>query len=311
MLVFVTGATGLIGGRVVERLRERGDRVIALSRQPRAATGGGCEWVTGDLSGEQGGEWQERLAGTEAVVHLAGEPLDGARWTPAYKEKLRSGRVDGTSRLVEAIARVPAPRRPRVLAAASAVGFYGPRGEELLDESSPPGSDFLATLARDWEEATLGARAASLRAIPLRFGVVLSARGGALVRMLPAFKLMVGGPLGRPDAWFPWIHEDDAAGLVLHALDRPIDGPMNAVAPEAVRMRDFARAVGAATRRPSLFRVPQLALNLLLGEMGEIVNPGQRVLPRAAQATGYRFVHERLDGALAAVLGRAGRPTPG
>jgi uncharacterized protein len=304
MRVFVTGATGLIGASLLPRLRMRGDVVTALSRRP-AAPGGdpGVSWVTGDLLGG-GGDWQNQLAGAQAVVNLAGEPMDGARWTRARKARMEASRVDATRRLVEAIAHTSPQARPGVLVNASAVGYYGPRGEEELDEGAAPGGGFVAELARRWEEEAAGARAAGVRVVSVRFAVVLSRRGGALSRMLTAFKLLVGGPLGRPEAWFPWIHEDDAAGLVLHALDHPeVSGPVNAAAPGLVRMREFARALGGALGRPALIPVPQLALDVLLGELGKMVNPGQKVIPAAAARWGYRFAHPELRPALEGLFG--------
>jgi uncharacterized protein (TIGR01777 family) len=193
--------------------------------------------------------------------------------------------------------------RPAVLVCASAAGFYGARGEESLEESAGPGTGFLAQLCQRWESEARAAAARGVRPVSLRFGVVLSGRGGALARMRPAFKLFVGGPLGAADRWFPWIHEDDAAGLVLHALDTPaLTGPVNAVAPGLVRMGEFAAALGAALHRPAILPVPLTALRLLLGEVAGSLNPGQKVIPRAALDAGYHFVHERVEGALAAAL---------
>jgi uncharacterized protein (TIGR01777 family) len=296
MRVVVTGASGLVGSLVLERLRGRGDQVIGVARRPEAAAAG-VEWVVGDVT--ERGAWQDAVAGADAVVHLAGEPLDARRWSPEQKGRLTRSRVEGTRRVVEAQARRAAPA---VLVSASAVGYFGPRGEEPLDEDSAPGTDFLAGLCQDWEEAAR-ASAPHVRVVCLRFAVVLSRRGGALARMLPAFKMFVGGPLGDARAWFPWIHEEDAAGLVLHALDQgTLRGPVNAVAPELVRMGDFVQALGRRLGRPSALPVPLAALRVVLGELAGSINPGQKVVPRAAVAAGYHFRHERLDSALAAAL---------
>jgi uncharacterized protein (TIGR01777 family) len=200
---------------------------------------------------------------------------------------------------------------------ASAVGFYGARGEEELDESAAPGAGFLASLCARWEAEAARAAAAGVRTVRLRLGVVLSGRGGAVIRWRRAFRLLAGGPLGAGEAWFPWVHEEDAAGLALHALgDGDADqaglaGPVNAVAPGAVRMREFARALGRALHRPAWLPTPQLLLRAVLGEVATAINPGQRVVPRAALAAGYRFRHAALDDALASVmltvLSRGGR----
>jgi uncharacterized protein (TIGR01777 family) len=302
MRVFITGASGLVGLRLIDRLLDRGDEVLALSRRPgTGAPRRGLEWVIGDVTEE--GPWQGRLEGVGAVVHLAGEPLAARRWTDQQKQRLVHSRVAGTRQVVAALARAQA--RPGVLVSASAVGFYGSRGEEELADDAGPGTGFLAELCRQWEDEARKASDAGVRWISLRLGVVLSGRGGALAKMRPAFALFAGGPLGDPRAWFPWIHEDDAVGLALHALDQPrLGGPVNAVSPGIVRMKDFAAAIGRAMHRPALLPVPEFALRALLGEMASSINPGQKVVPRAALASGYRFVHESIDGALAAALAR-------
>jgi uncharacterized protein (TIGR01777 family) len=295
MRVVVTGASGLLGTLVVDRLRGRGDQVTAVAR--RAPATSGVDWAVGDVT--QPGPWQEAVTAADAVVHLAGEPLDRKRWSPEQKGRLTRSRIDGTRRVVEAQSRRQAPA---VLVSASAVGYYGARGEEPLDEESTAGTDFLAGLCQAWEAAAHSG-GPHVRVVCPRFAVVLSARGGALARMLPAFKLFVGGPLGDARAWFPWIHEDDAAGLVMHALDRAaLIGPVNAVAPELVRMGDFVQALGRRLRRPAILPVPVAALRVVLGEMGSAINPGQKIVPRAAVSAGYHFRHERLDSALAAAL---------
>jgi uncharacterized protein (TIGR01777 family) len=293
MNIVVTGASGLLGGKVLERLR--GHAVTAVSRRTRTG-GDGIAWVQGDIAAA--GSWQRAVEAADAVIHLAGEPLADKRWSPARKESLRASRIESTRRVVEAMG-----RRPAVLVCASATGFYGPRGEEPLDEDAGPGADFLSALCQEWEAEARAATDRGVRTVCLRFGVVLSRRGGALARMLPAFKLFVGGPLGDPHNWFPWIHEDDAAGLVAHALATPtLAGPVNAVAPGRVRMAEFARTLGRVLGRPALMPVPLPALRLMLGELAEAINPGQMVIPRAALAAGYHFVYEGVDSALVAAL---------
>jgi uncharacterized protein (TIGR01777 family) len=301
MRLFMTGASGLIGGLLVERLLARGDQVIALARRPPAPAPAGLTWIAGDVT--KPGPWQDQVGGAEAVIHLAGEPLDARRWSAEQKQRLRQSRVLGTANVVAALSRTAA--RPRLLLSASAVGIYGARGEEELDEAAPPGSGFLAELCQAWEAEAVRASEAGVRTVCLRTSLVLSGRGGALARMRPAFALFAGGPLGDPRAWFPWIHEEDVIGLALHALGtETLAGPVNAVAPGIVRMGDFARAMGRALRRPSWIPVPGAALRLVVGELASSINPGTRVVPRAALASGYQFRHPTLETALASALAR-------
>lgn len=306
--VLITGATGLIGGALCDRLVADGVHVAALSRRGGGAVSrDGVRFVNGDVS--TAGDWQTEIASVDAVVHLAGEPVSARRWTASVKARIRDSRIEGTRRVVEAIARAPAraKARPRVLVCASAAGYYGPRGNEELDESAAPGSDFLARLCVDWENEARRAVEFGVRVVHLRFGLVLSADGGALPRMLTPFRLGVGGPLGPADRFVPWIHLDDVVGIARLALeDRTpgLQGPVNVVAPEEIRMGGFANAVGRALRRPAFVPVPEFALRMLLGEATDAVVPGQRVIPRAALAAGYRFAFPTLGAALDDLLRR-------
>jgi uncharacterized protein (TIGR01777 family) len=293
--IFVTGASGLIGSDLCADLLADGHEVTALSRQTRAS---GPEWVTGDAS-EPGG-WTDAACAADAVFHLSGESVAEGRWTNARKRALIRSRVDSTRILVDAFA--AAKTRPRLLVCASACGYYGPRGEEELTESSPPGSDFLARMCCEWEAEADRAEAVGMRVVKVRFGIVLSARGGALAKMLPIFRLGLGGPLGPSRRWFPWVGESDALGLLRFVLDREISGPLNAVAPGACRMGEFARTLGRALGRSAFLPVPELALKLVLGEMGGSLTPGQRVVPKAAVEAGYMFQQPTLEGALTIVV---------
>lgn len=299
MRVFVTGASGLIGVALCRALVERGHAVTALSRSaaPRGLPPG-VRVVSGDPAAR--GAWQETLADCDACVNLAGEPLAGGRWTGARKQAIRESRVLATRNVAEVVA----ARGPSVLVSASAIGYYGPHGDEPLDERSPPGDDFVARVARDWEAAAApaGARA---RVVLLRTGLVLAPRGGALQQMVLPFRLFAGGPIGDGAFWQSWIHLADEVGLLQLALeDERAGGPINATAPEPVRNRDFAAALGRALRRPSLLPTPVLAVRALFGEMASIVVTGQRVLPRRALELGYRYRFPRLEGALADLLPR-------
>ncbi|MBW2292604.1 MAG: TIGR01777 family oxidoreductase [Deltaproteobacteria bacterium] len=314
MRVFITGATGLLGRALCGELVRRGDEVVALSRKQQPAREDSARWVVGDPASE--GPWCSEIDGADAVVHLAGESIAGGRWTRARKASLVASRVESTRLISREISNCASP--PEVLICASATGYYGARGEQQLAEDAAPGDDFLAGLCRDWEAAAQEAASDAVRVVCLRFAVVLSAQGGALEKMLPPFRLGLGGPLGPKDRWFPWIHERDAVGLMLHALgpsdsvgpdgDRSgegsdlLRGPVNAVAPGAVRMGEFASALGTELRRPAVLPVPLGALRLILGELAELLSPGQRVLADRALASGYRFSYPDITSAIRACL---------
>jgi uncharacterized protein len=290
--VTITGASGLIGQPLVEALRARGDDVTILSRDPERG-------VTWDALSEPAPH--EALSGRDAVIHLAGENV-AQRWTDSAKRSIRESRVIGTQALLEGL-RASAPR-PGVLVCASAVGYYGDRGDEVLDEDSPPGTDWLAGVCVEWEAAAREAEALGMRVCSLRTGVVLSRHGGALAKMLPPFRLGLGGPVAGGDQYTPWIHLDDIVGLYLAAVDGPAwSRPVNATGPAPVTNREFSKALGRAVHRPAVAPVPRLAVRALFGEMAEIVTGGQRAIPRRAAELGYEFRHPKLDAALADVLG--------
>ncbi len=298
MRVFVTGATGFIGRKLVQKLRERGDEVIALTRDPSRASGlEGCQLVQGDPS--RAGPWTEELARCDAVVHLAGEPLMARRWSPEQKQRILASRVEGTRRVASAIERAA---RPPVLVNASAIGIYGPREDELLDESAEAGADFLAQVCRAWEAEALRI-SEKTRVVVMRTGVVLGEGGGALERMLLPFRLFAGGPIGSGQQWMSWIHLEDLVGLFLLALDSPqARGPLNGTAPNPVRMSELAAALGKAMGRPSWLKVPGAALRLAVGEAATVVLTGQRVQPRKALELGYRFRFTQVEEALREIL---------
>jgi hypothetical protein len=244
------------------------------------------------------------FADVEAVFHLAGEPVAQGRWTAAKKRRIRDSRVLGTRNLVTSIGNMLP--RPRVLICASATGYYGDRGAELLDESSPSGQGFLAEVCRAWEAEALEAEKHGVRVVLARLGVVLAPRGGALERMLLPFRLGLGGKLGSGQQWMSWIHVDDAVGLLLHAAERKdVRGPINLVSPTPVSNQDFTRELARALGRPALFAVPRLALNLALGEVSDVLLESQRVVPKLARQSGYAFAYPELGPALAACTGKA------
>lgn len=306
MKVFITGGTGLVGGRLISRLKQRQDEVVLLSRRLGAARerfGTTCTVVEGDPM--QAGAWMDAAASCDAVIHLAGENIFGRRWNEDYKKLLIDSRVKSTANVVQALARNPksADGTSKVLVNASAIGYYGPHGDEEIDEGSPPGTDFLAKLCVEWEQAAQAATAHGIRVAVVRVGVVLDKAGGALGKMLLPFKMGVGGPVGSGKQWMSWIHNDDMAGLFALPLENPAAaGPINGVAPSPVTNKDFSKALGRALGRPSFMPTPAFGLRLLLGEVADVVASGQRVLPRKAQELGYQYQFANIDGTLADVL---------
>jgi uncharacterized protein len=295
MRVTMTGASGLIGSRLVRALKARGDEVTVLSRNPDRAS---------ESLGVQAEAWQPdetpapaaALAGRDAVVHLAGEPVD-QRWTDESRRAIAASREDGTRNLVEGLR--AADPRPRVLVSSSAVGYYGPRGDEVVEESARPGTDFLAGVCVAWEHQAARAEDLGMRVVRVRTGVVLDGSGGALARMLTPFKLGVGGPIAGGDQYMPWIHVDDLVGIYLAAIDGETwTGPVNASAPEPVTNATFSKALGRALHRPAVLPIPGFALHLLYGDMAEVVTEGQRAVPRRPLDLGYAFRHPDLDEAL-------------
>ncbi len=298
MRVLVTGGTGLIGRALCRALIARGDDVIVLSRAPeRHAHRMPKEATLLAWDGQTPEGWGDVVESVDAVVNLAGANIAEGRWTESRKRLLRESRLNAGRALVAAIG--AASEKPRVLIQASAVGYYGPRGDEIVTEETPPGSDFLARLAVDWEASTREVEAWGVRRPIIRTGVVLSLEGGALPRMLPPFKLGLGGPLGRGRQWFPWIHLEDEVQAILFLLDREdAQGPYNLTAPNPVRNEEFTRILGQLLHRPTVFRVPAFALRLLFGEMAVVLLEGQRAVPQRLLEAGYTFHYEDVRNAL-------------
>jgi uncharacterized protein (TIGR01777 family) len=301
--LLVSGASGLVGGEIVRQLRAAGEGVRVLTRAAtRIRPDSGVEtFVWNGLDAPDAA-----LRGARGVVHLAGEPIFGGLPSAARRARMRASRVESTQRLARAIAALPAGERPGALVCASAVGFYGDRGEDPLDEASPPGGGFLASLCVDWEAAAAEVEALGVRRVSLRLGIVLSRRGGSLPLMAPLFRLGLGGRLGSGRQWMPWVQLDDAAALALRALESPaLRGPVNAVSPGIVRNADFTRALARAVRRPAILPVPALPLRLALGELAGELLGSRRVIPARAQAAGFAFAHPELARVLEAELGSA------
>lgn len=302
MKIAVTGMSGLIGTALAAGFARDGHDVMRLVRRAVRPGERAIAWspALGTIDREALAAW-----GGDVVVHLAGEPVLG-RWTAAKKGRIRDSRVAGTRLLSEAL--VAVGRRPRVLLSASAVGYYGDRGAEDLTEASAPGDDFLARVAQDWEAATAPAAAAGIRVVHLRFGVVLTPRGGALAKMLIPFRLGLGGPLGSGRQYFSWIALDDVLEVVSHVLATDsLSGSINVTAPEPVTNGEFVRALGRALGRPAVISVPPFALQLAFGaEAASVLMGGQRVRPARLTAAGFRFRFGAIEPALRHLLGTAG-----
>jgi uncharacterized protein (TIGR01777 family) len=298
MRVAVTGATGTLGRALVRELSERGDEVTALSRNPAGADLGVETLGWRDPKGER--PPAEALRGRDAVVNLLGETV-AQRWSKDAKREIRDSRVLSTRNLVAALAELPEAERPGSLVSQSAAGFYGPRGDERLGEDEPAGSDFLAGVVSDWEAAAR--EAPGVRVVTTRTGVVLAPGGGALAKMLPFFKLGVGGPVAGGRQYMPWVHLEDVAGAIAFLLDFEVSGPVNVAAPEPVTNGDFSRALGRVLRRPAFAPVPGLAVKALYGEMATIVTTGQRMVPERLKQLGYDWRRPDLDEALRSATG--------
>ncbi len=298
MRIVVTGASGLIGRALVSRITADGHDVLVLVRRPPGP--GEARW---DPSG--GRIEREALEGADAVVHLAGAGIGDKRWSPARKDVILNSRVDSTRLLSHTLVSVARP--PAVLVSASAIGYYGDRGDEELTEASGPGTGFQAEVCRAWEGATIEAESAGIRVVHLRSAVVLSSRGGALAKQLPLFRAGLGGRLGGGEQWLSWISLPDEVGAILHAIEETsIEGPLNTSAPSPVTNREFTRQLGRALHRPAVLTAPPFALRLALGRQlaDELLLGSLRVVPARLTDTGYRFQEPELEGALADAVRR-------
>lgn len=300
MKVAITGATGFVGSRLVEKLQKQGHQPLILTRNREVALKAFPTIEVVIYSPTESGSWQDVIAGCDAVVHLAGEPIAQNRWTPKQKEEILNSRKLSTQKIVEAISK--ANPKPTVLVNASAIGYYGTSETAIFDETSSSGNDFLAEVCQAWEAEAQKVKDAGVRLVILRLGIVLG-DGGALAKMIPPFQLFAGGPIGTGRQWFSWIHRDDLVNLILEALTRSdLEGVLNATAPNPVQMSELCQALGETLNRPSWLPVPGFALEALLGEGAKLVLEGQQVLPKKTTSYGFKYQYPTVKEALAEIL---------
>jgi uncharacterized protein len=305
MKVAITGATGFVGSRLVERLTKAGHSVLVLTRNADrarrmfpASTFPSVEIV--GYSPLESGAWQQKISGCDGVVNLAGAPIAESRWTPERKKEILDSRNIGTQKIVEAIEQ--AEPKPSVLVNSSAIGYYGTSETGTFDEADPAGNDFLAQVCQSWESAAEKVKTTGTRLVILRTGIVLG-MGGALAKMLTPFRLFAGGPIGSGQQWFSWIHRDDLVNLIIQALTQPeMAGTFNATSPNPVRMSELCNTLGQVMHRPSWLPVPDFALEMLLGDAAQVVLQGQQVLPKRTQASGFEYQYPTVKQAIEAVL---------
>jgi uncharacterized protein (TIGR01777 family) len=302
MKIILTGGTGFIGIRLIEKLATAQHDIVLLTRTPSAINLSAYPKVQAkQWDGKTVGAWASDVDGADAVIHLAGEPIAAKRWTSTQKEKIQNSRVDGTRAIVEATRR--AARKPFVLVSGSAVGYYGAVESGEVSESHKMGSGFLPEVCDRWEQEARAIESLGVRLVLLRTGIVVGESGGALAKMTLPFKLFVGGPIGSGKQWFPWIHRDDVVNIILFAMENAkLTGAVNVAAPESATIKQFCGALGKALHRPSWAPVPAFALKLALGEMAGMLLTGQRVVPSKLIANGYSFRFPKLDRALSDIF---------
>jgi uncharacterized protein (TIGR01777 family) len=298
MKVFITGGLGFIGAHLSGYFLERGHRVIAAGRsaEQNRIRHENYMYVSADTT--QPGYWQKNLIEADAVVNLAGKSIF-KRWTEGYKKQIYDSRILTTRNVVEALQ----GNKNIVLCSTSAVGYYGDRGDEILNEDKPPGSDFLSNLSVDWEDEALRASTGGIRVVVMRFGIILGKGGGALSKMIPQFRFFAGGPTGSGTQWFPWMHLEDLMGAILFSIENSkVQGPINFCAPEPIRNRDLAKILGEILGRPSFMPAPAFMIRLLLGEFGSVLLGSQRTVPRNLLGYGFEFKYPDIRNALKAII---------
>jgi hypothetical protein len=304
MKIAITGATGLVGSRLIEKLQPAGHEILVFTRNLNKAqklfpASAFPQLEIVQYTPQESGDWQQKVSGCDAVINLAGEPI-AERWTPQHKQAIMESRQLGTRKIVEAIAM--ASQKPQVLVSASAIGYYGTSETTMFDENSPSGNDFLAQVCQNWEAEAQKVTEFGVRLVILRFGIVL-ANGGALGKMIGPFKMFAGGPIGSGKQWFSWIHQDDLVNLISQAIERPdMSGVYNATSPNPVRMGKLCQTLGEVMNRPSWLPVPDFVLEILLGDGAIVVLQGQQVIPQKTQATGFNYQYSELKPALAEIV---------
>lgn len=298
MKILITGGAGFIGTHLCEFLLDRGHHVVSLSTAQHPKQGEPERFKTIAADTSRKGEWQEELKGADAIVNLAGKTIF-RRWSDSYKKKMYNSRTETTRNIVDALSQ----DSPVVLCSASAVGYYGNRGEDIVSEEEPSGGGFLAKVGMDWEEEAFRAREKGIRVATMRFGVVLGKGGGAMAKMLPAFRMFVGGPLGDGKQWFPWIHIDDLLTAVLFIIERKeLSGPFNFCSPNPVRNRKLAKTLGSVIGRPAFMPAPKLMIRLAMGEMGTALLDSQRAVPERLLKSGFNFRYPDLETAIRQIV---------
>lgn len=301
--IFMTGATGTVGRRLVIALTARGEFVLTLSRRPEEKRSELHESITGDPT--VAGKWLERLDECDAVINLAGENIFARRWTKSFMAEIKRSRVESTKLISEKLAKQPKTQDgiPKTFLSTSAVGYYG-LGNDLKNESSPPGNDFMAEVCVAWEHAAKPAKQAGVRVVHPRLGIVFDSEGGALPNMLRPFRFFVGGPIGNGKQWISWVHHEDVTNAYLFLLDHSIDGPVNVTSPDPVTNRELSQSIGKALGRPNWLPVPAFALRIVLGKVAEVASSGQKVDPQKLLNAGFEFKYPKLDFALQSLLSR-------
>jgi hypothetical protein len=301
MKILITGGTGFVGTQLTSRLIQDGNEVTILTRSKKGQekASAGISYLQGDPT--QKGPWQEAVKNHDIIINLAGASIF-SKWTKEHKKAIRESRVNTTRNIVEGIP--SRPEKPFSLFSASAVGYYGFCGDEELAEDSPPGNDFLARIAKEWEGEALKARDKGARVVITRFGIVMGEKGGALGQMIPLFKRYIGGPIGSGKQWFSWVHIKDLAEAFIFLLKHPeISGPVNVCSPNPVRNKDLAKALGKALHKPSFVPAPGFMIKLVLGEFGSVILEGQRVIPKKLLENGFVFQYPDIDKALQSIVG--------